>query len=137
MYGQDAYSFLLRFLLEGIDLKADVNEQRSQKDQCRLQLLGQECGTLLIDKPFFISMLGRTLEGLLESTSPTPLPDDFVPKISRLIKLSPAQELTLGLSLLNSIEPKLQQEGIVFSFQALLAMCCLSPLSYHRLSLSL
>jgi hypothetical protein len=62
-----------------------------------------------VDKPYFHGTLLRVLE-VVES-----VPDDFVSKFSKAVKLSLAQEITLALSLATSVEPKIQQEGTLTS----------------------
>jgi len=103
LYGPDAYLFLLRCLLEQIDLKDNMKNQQNQQ---RLQLLQQQL-LHLVDKPNFPSILFQVFTGL-------ELRDEFLNQLSKALKLSLAQEVVLGLGLAQAPEQSIRREGRSF-----------------------
>ncbi len=97
LYGHDAYLYLLRCLMEQIDLKD------SAKSQQRFQLLQQQL-LQLIDKPNFPSVLFQALSGL-------ELKEDFLNQLSKALKLNLAQDIVLALGLAQAPEKSIRHEG--------------------------
>lgn len=100
LYGHDAYLYLLRCLMEQIDLKD------SAKSQQRFQLLQQQL-LQLIDKPNFPSVLFQALSGL-------ELKEDFLNQLSKALKLNLAQDIVLALGLAQAPEKSIRHEGRSF-----------------------
>ncbi|PRP81377.1 hypothetical protein PROFUN_11064 [Planoprotostelium fungivorum] len=99
-YGHDAYLCLLRSLISNIDLK----DQKGQKDQLRIQLLCQEIGQIQKEHNS-VSLLSQAFDGITPS-------EDFILNFSKLLKLPPAQEILVGISLAHSLIPAFREEGI-------------------------
>lgn len=104
LHGQDTYTYLLRILLESVDLKTDP-ESKQAKENLKLQLLAQEVGAIA-DKPYFASVILRALEGL-----EMPPHDEAVARFARLLRLNLQQEVALALSFASSMDPKIQAEA--------------------------
>lgn len=105
LHGNDAYIYLLKSLVSGIDFK----DQKAQKDQQRIAMLQQETIQLL-QQPNFASIVYQAFEGIEQ------LQEDFLLQITRILKLSFAQELLLALGLTYSMDPAVKQEGLLFVF---------------------
>lgn len=80
-----------------------MKDQKGQKDQLRIQLLCQELAQLQ-KEPNSVSLICQAFEEAAQ--------EDFVINFSKLLKLPPAQEILLGLSLAHSLVPSVREEGI-------------------------
>eukprot|EP00656_Telonema_subtile_P027860 TRINITY_DN3003_c0_g7_i1.p1 TRINITY_DN3003_c0_g7~~TRINITY_DN3003_c0_g7_i1.p1 ORF type:complete len:2243 (-),score=499.30 TRINITY_DN3003_c0_g7_i1:111-6839(-) len=102
-YGFDAQLHLLRCLVEEIDFR----DQKSQKDQARVQLFTQEIQRLQ-DAPNFPSLLCQAIERV------SSIHDDFLSSFVKTTKLPLAQQIALGVGLVQSGDEALQAEGLKF-----------------------
>jgi len=103
MYGFDAQLHLLRCLVEEIDFR----DQKSQKDQARVQLFIQEIHRLQ-DAPNFPSLLCQAIERVGN------IHDDFLSSFVKTTKLPLAQQIALGVGLVQTGDEVLQAEGLKF-----------------------
>jgi CCR4-NOT transcription complex subunit 1 len=103
MYGFDAQLHLLRCLVEEIDFR----DQKSQKDQARVQLFIQEIQRLQ-DAPNFPSLLCQAIERCGN------IHDDFLSSFVKTTKLPLAQQIALGVGLVQTGDEVLQAEGLKF-----------------------
>jgi CCR4-NOT transcription complex subunit 1 len=103
MYGFDAQLHLLRCLVEEIDFR----DQKSQKDQARVQLFIQEIQRLQ-DAPNFPSLLCQAIERVGN------IHDDFLSSFVKTTKLPLAQQIALGVGLVQTGDEVLQAEGLKF-----------------------
>lgn len=101
LYGHDAYLYLLRCLVDQIDLK----DQKGQKDQLKIQLLKEELNHLA-KQPNFISVICQTLEGI------DSIHEEFISQFSKVLKLPLAQEILVALAVAHSVDPSVRQEGM-------------------------
>lgn len=97
MYGHDAYLYLLRCLMEQIDLKD------TGKHQERIKLLQQQLHSL-VEKPNFPSVLFQALAGL-------EIKDEFLSQLSKALKLTPTQDIVLALGLSQAPDKTIRREG--------------------------
>jgi CCR4-NOT transcription complex subunit 1 len=102
-YGFDAQLHLLRCLVEEIDFR----DQKSQKDQARVQLFTQEIARLQ-DAPNFPSLLCQAIERVGS------IHDDFLASFVKTTKLPLAQQIALGVGLVQTGDEALQAEGLKF-----------------------
>jgi hypothetical protein len=100
LYGQDAYLYLLRCLVEQIDFK----DQKGQKDQQRIQLLRTQLQHLN-GKPNYASLLLQAFAGM-------ELKEEFLIQFAKLLKLTLAEEIILALGIAQSSEKNIKHEGM-------------------------
>ncbi|XP_050542433.1 CCR4-NOT transcription complex subunit 1-like [Daktulosphaira vitifoliae] len=102
LQGFEADRHLLRFLFSFIDLR-DIEGPRntSHKDYYQVQLLTQQCKTLL-NKPALTSILCFALDNPLPISKPIKPSVQFFNQLSRILHLSPVQEVVFGLVCLES-----------------------------------
>lgn len=105
LYGPDAFLFLLRSLITNIDFK----DQRAQKDQFRIQLLTMELAAAF-KLPNFTSIICQTIE-VVDSGK---VNEEFLVQFCKTLKLSLPQEIALGISLAQSADSNVRQEGFFF-----------------------
>jgi CCR4-NOT transcription complex subunit 1 len=102
-YGFDAQLHMLRCLVEEIDFR----DQKSQKDNSRVQLFMLEIQRLQ-DAPNFPSLLCQSIERVGS------IHDDFLSSFVKTTKLPLAQQIALGVGLVQSGDETLQAEGLKF-----------------------
>ncbi|KAL6040721.1 CCR4-NOT core subunit cdc39, partial [Balamuthia mandrillaris] len=99
LYGHDAYLYLLRCLVEQIDVK----DYKIQKDHPKIQLLHQQ--TLELSKqPNFASVVLQAMAGM-------EFREDFLTRFCKHLKLPLAQEVLLALGAAQASEAGVLQEG--------------------------
>jgi len=106
MYGECAFTFLVRCLLEDIDFR----ESRVQQHALKLPLLTQQFGKL-VTRPNFASLIGEAFGGAALSA---PLTDEWLVSVGKAIRATPAQQLALGLGIAQLAEAPLAAEGDKF-----------------------
>nr|CAD7424776.1 unnamed protein product [Timema monikensis] len=100
-YGLEADRHLLRCLFSHIDFSAEGSKTSSSKDYYQIQLLAQESCALLT-KPALISNLCYAIDNPLHHQKTLkPSPQLFL-HLSKVLKLTPVQEVVFGLALLQS-----------------------------------
>eukprot|EP01102_Stenamoeba_stenopodia_P006983 TRINITY_DN1952_c0_g1_i4.p1 TRINITY_DN1952_c0_g1~~TRINITY_DN1952_c0_g1_i4.p1 ORF type:complete len:1011 (-),score=209.50 TRINITY_DN1952_c0_g1_i4:491-3523(-) len=104
LYGYESFVYLLQILFHQIDFR----EQKGNKDQLKLQLLGQQISEIS-SAPNFATILTLAILNGLDS-----IPEDLISYLSKVLKLPLTQELQLALGLIESSEAQLQQQGIKF-----------------------
>ncbi|XP_067012333.2 CCR4-NOT transcription complex subunit 1 isoform X3 [Anabrus simplex] len=117
-YGLEADRHLLRCLFSHVDFSAEGSRTSSNKDFYQVLLLGQECAALLT-KPTLVSNLCYAIDFPLhyqKTLKPSP---QLFPQISKVLKLSPVQEVVFGLALLNSLNPDTHNAAFQFVKQKL------------------
>nr|CAD7196956.1 unnamed protein product [Timema douglasi] len=106
-YGLEADRHLLRCLFSHIDFSAEGSKTSSSKDYYQIQLLAQESCALLT-KPALISNLCYAIDNPLHHQKTLkPSPQLFL-HLSKVLKLTPVQEVVFGLALLQSSNPDTQ-----------------------------
>ncbi|XP_069701672.1 CCR4-NOT transcription complex subunit 1 isoform X5 [Periplaneta americana] len=106
-YGLEADRHLLRCLFSHIDFSAEGSKTSSSKDFHQIQLLVQECAALLT-KPTLISNLCYALDNPLHHQKTLKPSAQLFPQLSKVLKLTPVQEVVFGLALLHSSNPDTQ-----------------------------
>lgn len=106
LYGHDVYVYLIRCLINQLDLK---NSKASQ-DQIRLQFLAQELSSVCT-KSNYVSIICQAFEGAA-------LTDDFCTNLVRILKLNFGQIVTFGLALAQSVDLSVQLQGVIFLLQS-------------------
>jgi hypothetical protein len=81
----------------------DLKNPKATQDQTRVQVLAQELSEAST-KQNFASIICQAFEGLQ-------LTDEFCNNLSKLLKLTFAQHVALGLALSHSNEQSVQQQG--------------------------
>lgn len=109
-YGEDVHLFLLRCLFEEIDF----HDAKSGKDQPKIQLLSQEIVDLCsrpntdpTSRPSFASIVCRALET-------TAISSDFFAEAAQILQLPLHQQALLALAFAQSVDEKVQIEGLKF-----------------------
>lgn len=113
LHGLEADRHLLRCLFSHIDFSAEGSKSSSNKDIHQILLLGQECSSLL-SKPSLVSNLCYAIDNPLHHQKTLKPTTQLLPQISKVLKLSPVQEVVFGLALLYSYNP--DTHNIAFQF---------------------
>ena len=100
LYGNDAFLYLVRCLVEQIDFA----DHKGQKDQYRIQLLQQQISNLS-QEPNFASTILQVLAGF-------ELKEEFLVQFCKALKLPLAQEILIGLSVAQSPDKTVELEGM-------------------------
>eukprot|EP00698_Gefionella_okellyi_P025035 TRINITY_DN9037_c0_g1_i1.p1 TRINITY_DN9037_c0_g1~~TRINITY_DN9037_c0_g1_i1.p1 ORF type:complete len:2034 (-),score=429.50 TRINITY_DN9037_c0_g1_i1:786-6887(-) len=103
-YGSEARVFLLRCLVNQIELRPKV---QTKENQARLNLLTQELAQISL-RPNFSSLICLAFEGV------DSIQTDFVIQLSKLLKLSLSQQMTIAIGLGSSVDPAVKKEGLSF-----------------------
>ncbi|KAK7790471.1 hypothetical protein R5R35_006209 [Gryllus longicercus] len=112
-HGLEADRHLLRCLFSHIDFSAEGSKSSSNKDFHQILLLGQECSALLT-KPTLISNLCYAIDNPLHHQKTLKPSPQLLPQISKVLKLTPVQEVVFSLALLSSSNP--DTHNIAFQF---------------------
>ena len=110
LYGEEATSFILRTLVESLDLKEPKPQEKSKsptsKDNAKLQLLAQEINELSAHSKFATHLL-RAFQNINNISV------SLISSLCELLHLSLAQELAVGLAFTQSPETSVQQKGML------------------------
>ncbi|KAJ9577751.1 hypothetical protein L9F63_005671, partial [Diploptera punctata] len=117
-YGLEADRHLLRCLFSHIDFSAEGSKSSSSKDFHQIQLLVQECVALLT-KPTLISNLCYALDNPLHHQKTLKPSTQLFSQLSKVLKLTPVQEVAFGLALRHSTNPDTQNFATQFVKQKL------------------
>ncbi|XP_054715343.1 LOW QUALITY PROTEIN: CCR4-NOT transcription complex subunit 1-like [Uloborus diversus] len=98
-HGLEAERHLLRCLFSHVDFSGDGKS--SGKDFHQTQFLIQECAAIL-NKPNFVSTFCYAIDCPLQQQKSLRPSAYLLPQLSKVLKLSPVQEIAFGLALLNS-----------------------------------
>ncbi|KAL1530185.1 hypothetical protein AB1Y20_001101 [Prymnesium parvum] len=104
LYGESAFVYLLRCLTEEIDFR----DPKLQKDQLKVQLLGQEF-TKLMGLTNYATILCDVL-----GTATLPAQEDFLNAFAKAVKATMAQQLSMGLALSQYADGQLHSDGLKF-----------------------
>lgn len=100
LHGLEADRHLLRCLFSHLDLSVEGTKNFS-KDNLQIQLLSQECAALLT-KPALISNLCFAIDNPLHYQKTLKPSNQLLPHLSKVLRLTPVEEVTFGLALLHS-----------------------------------
>ncbi|XP_049786692.1 CCR4-NOT transcription complex subunit 1 isoform X4 [Schistocerca cancellata] len=112
-YGLEAERHLLRCLFSHIDFSAEGTKTSSSKDFHQILLLSQEC-TSLLTKPTFISSICYATDNPLHHQKTLKPSSQLLPQVSKVLKLTPVQEVAFGLALLHSLNLETQNFAAQF-----------------------
>ncbi|XP_039287191.1 LOW QUALITY PROTEIN: CCR4-NOT transcription complex subunit 1 [Nilaparvata lugens] len=112
LYGCEADRHLLRCLLSAVEWSGSAHAQWSSGPTPQVQLLAQECAALLA-KPALVSNLCFAIDRPLYHQKTLKPSNQLLPTLSKVLKLTPVQEVVFGLALLHSSNP----ETLIFATQ--------------------
>ncbi|KAH9125136.1 hypothetical protein AeMF1_004201 [Aphanomyces euteiches] len=107
LYGEDARVFLLSCLVREIDFR----DTKSHKDSLKVQLLTHELGQAAT-RPNFTTFLCQAID--VAGNGSSVITEEFLTQFCKVIKLSLAQQITIGLSFAQSDVRGVAQEAIAF-----------------------